>query len=214
MYNFVLAMGGGFSSGVAQRGYNQWIQRLYTRVDARDAALREAEPELNGWYADRAALPHDCYGRHDRLWSADAYTDDVIIVVGGAPQRPVMIAEEFHDLLGPEGLQITFAKHAKWLISCWSQWIGASSAAMLGLMWLSPAKVLRCDAQLARLEQQGVTMDEFRRLLGFLNHVAEIIFAAPGTSTTASTPRASARPTPSPSTTSSLSSSAAGGGRL
>jgi hypothetical protein len=84
--NLVMAMGWTWASGIAQRVGNLVICELLRRIDERELLHRSSEtPATQAWLARRAALPHDDYGRHDRLWDAAIFTDDPRLVVACSP---------------------------------------------------------------------------------------------------------------------------------
>ena len=121
-----MAMGWTKASGLAQRAGNLIVRELLLRVDARERLhLHEELPGTCAWLAARAHLPADEYGPANRLWDATIYTDDPKLVVAGSPPgapggvaaRPIRVIEEFHKLVGPEGLNLMLSKHVKWCAS-------------------------------------------------------------------------------------------------
>ena len=73
------------------------------------------------WLKPRSLLESDEYGPQDRLYDASIYTDDPKITVAGSPAsapggicaRPLRLAEEFDNLVGPKGLNLLLSKHVK-----------------------------------------------------------------------------------------------------
>ena len=83
------------------------------------------------------------------------------------------------QLVGEEGLALCLAAHVKWMAGVWSKWIGACFCPSLGLVWLSPDKALRAAAELAAFATGQLVQEEVRSLLGFLNHVGEVLRVHP-----------------------------------
>ena len=67
------------------------------------------------------------------------------------------------------------SKHVKWCASVWSKWIGANVCPMLGVVWVSPDKALRAIRELTALMAGALPLSELISLLGFLNHLGEIL---------------------------------------
>ena len=158
--NHVMAMGWRFASGVAQRVGNILVHELYRRFDAIEEKYRHLEsPDVLRWLDARSRLPHDSYGRQDRLASVLIYTDDPKAEVassppgdpGGAAARAMRLIFELHSLVGPDGLRLILSKHSKWMCAAWTAWIGARFCGTLGLVWVAPDKACALTAPSATL---------------------------------------------------------------
>ena len=158
------------------------------RLDAVERAHRHEENAATlAWLDARAGLPHDEYGPMDRLWDGSIFTDDPKVTVasspasapGGFTARVVRASKVWLQLVGEEGLALCLAAHVKWMAGVWSKWIGACFCPSLGLVWLSPDKALRAAAELAAFATGKLVQEEVRSLLGFLNHVGEVLRVHP-----------------------------------
>ena len=132
--NRVMAMGWKFASGIAQRAANLIVAETLRRFDIVEQGFRSSEhPAARHWLDQRAGLPHDCYGRQDRLADMLMFTDDPRGIVAGSPPaadggvaaRPMRFMRVFFDLVGPDGINFLLSKHYKWTCGAWTGWIGA-----------------------------------------------------------------------------------------
>ena len=188
--NLVMAMGWSAASGIAQRVLNIVIRLVALYMDVAEAPHRSAEPEaVRSWLADRTAIPHSDYGRHDRLFFLACFADDPRFVCAGsavsevqrASSRVERLAICFNTVVGPAGLNLMLADQVKWSVCTWSRWIGICQCPLLGIVWIPPEKALRADAELATLARGEMALADFVSLLGFINHLAGILLAHPYT---------------------------------
>ena len=166
----VMTMGLAPSSQIAQRFANALVQALCKRLDEADREAEAAEPEceaVRAWLEARRELPHDEYGTQARLFDILMYTDDPLIMVVGV-ERAVRALETLHNLIGPELLNLMYAKDSKWQLSLGVTWQGIGVAAALGIVWVPRAKALRAVAQIERVLAGACTALEYRQLIGFL----------------------------------------------
>ena len=186
--NHVMAMGWRFASGVAQRVGNILVHELYRRFDAIEEKYRHLEsPDVLRWLDARSRLPHDSYGRQDRLASVLIYTDDPKAEVassppgdpGGAAARAMRLIFELHSLVGPDGLRLILSKHSKWMCAAWTAWIGARFCGTLGLVWVAPDKALRADRALGDFVAGNLSHALMLPLLSFLSHLQPILAIHP-----------------------------------
>ena len=71
-----MAMGATFASGVQQRGSNTINQGVLVRFDSRQDKRQLLEPEPAAaqlWLQKRSTLPHDDYGRQNRMADGGFY---------------------------------------------------------------------------------------------------------------------------------------------
>ena len=184
----LLAMGWAAASGIAQRISNLIMLLVCKGMDAAEAPHRCEEPAaVRGFLAARVALPHDSYGRQDRLFDALVFADDPRMAVvgsredgpGGVAARPLRLAACFHDVVGPGGLNLRLADQLKWSCGVWSKWVGMCISPMLGLLWVPPDKALRADSELRQLAEGTMSQARLVSLLGFLNHLAGALLTHP-----------------------------------
>ena len=173
-----MAMGLSPASGFCQRNGNMGDWGVMRRFDARQEARRLTEPELPAvasWLDARRSLPPDAYGTQGRLACGGFYSDDPKYTVCGPVSRVGDLVHSFYEVMGPEGLGFRMAEPHKWLVACWAAWQGIRMSAMLGILWLPPAKSLRANEDLREFEQGRMVGAEFIKMMGFLNYLAEIL---------------------------------------
>ena len=176
--NSRMAMGAVFASGVQQRESNGYNYGVLARFDARQQKRRLLEPEQPAaqlWLQKRGALPHDDYGRQDRMADGGWYTDDPTYTVVGGVTRVEDLIHSFYDVLGPEGLGVKMADLHKWLIGCYSAWQGIRFSAALGTLWLPPDKVLKANNQLMVFQAGKLSGADFVKMMGFLNYLEAVL---------------------------------------
>ena len=176
--NSRMAMGAIFASGVQQRESNVYNQGVLARFDGRQQERRLLEPEPHAaqlWLQKRSTLPHDDYGRQDRMADGGWYTDDPTYTVVGGVTRVEDLIHSFYDVLGPEGLGVKMADLHKWLVGCYSAWQGVRFSASLGILWLPPDKVLKANNQLMVFQSGKLSGADFVKMMGFLNYLESVL---------------------------------------
>ena len=176
--NSRMAMGAGFASGVQQRESNVYNLGVLARFDGRQQARRLLEPECSAaqlWLQKRSVLPHDDYGRQDRMADGGWYTDDPTYTIVGGVTRVEDLIHSFYDVLGPEGLGVKMADVHKWLVGCYSMWQGVRFSASLGILWLPPDKVLKANDQLMVFQSGRLSGADFVKMMGFLNYLESVL---------------------------------------
>ena len=174
--NYVMAMGWKRASAVATHAYCVWNQLIARAMDKAEAKLRGAEPvRVQQWLESRDELKHDTYGTQAKLYDLLAFTDDGLAQCVGPPARVIRLIEAIYSVIGPLGLNFQLSKPSKWMVGAWSQWIGGRLSPALGLVWLPQVKVLRTDASARAFMSGTLSEAESVKLLGFLNHVSEMI---------------------------------------
>ena len=176
--NSRMAMGGNFASGVQQRESNVYNYGVLARFDGRQQTRRLLEPEKPAaqlWLQERSTLPHDDYGRQDRMADGGWYTDDPTYTIVGDVTRVEDLIHSFYDVLGPEGLGCKMADLHKWLVGCYSVWQGVRFSAALGILWLPPDKVLKANDQLMVFQSGKLSGADFVKMMGFLNYLESVL---------------------------------------
>ena len=169
----VMAMGMTPSSEIAQRFANALMQAFCRRLDEAEAKanfiISEAEA---AWRSTRSGLAHDQYGTQARLFDANMYTDDPAMCVVGV-RRTVLAIRVWHEMVGGAGLMA--AKVSKWQIGAGGVWLGINCYPSLGLMWVPKDKTLDAVRSIDETLRGTIAAAEYRRLVGFLEHVAAVI---------------------------------------
>jgi hypothetical protein len=76
------------------------------------------------------------------------------------------------DVIGPDGADFTLARDEKWQACGANKWLGANTAAALGMLWLPRDKQLRAMAAVDDVCAGRVHKGEYLRIHGFLEHLA------------------------------------------
>ena len=184
---YVMTMGATAASQIAQRLANELVRRMHDLMHAAEAAAladgAEAPypPALTEAMRARAALPHDSFGTMARLWDQSMFTDDMSAKVIGAG-RSMRWLLCFHELVGDEivrdglvgaarGLNLPLSRAAKQQGGVGTTWLGAGSAAALGVVWVPEEKRLRAAAGVELALAGGITIGEYRPLVHFLTSI-------------------------------------------
>ena len=166
----VLSMGTSPSSQIAQRFANAIIWALFRKMDALDQPHLESEgPAVREWIAARRSLQHDDYGSHARLYDAQMFTDDPQLQVVGLG-RTIRLLAAFHDLVGPDGLGLMYARAAKWQGGVHIKWLGSYLSPALGIAWLARDKAMRALSRLDELKRGQLRIADLAKLEGLLEH--------------------------------------------
>ena len=120
--------------------------------------------------ARRQSLGSDEYGSHARLFEILMFTDDPILLIVGA-DRVVRALKVWHRLWGPTGANFEYAKAHKWQAGVRAIWAGAGVSAALGIAWTPRSKIVTAVAQLARAAKGEAPREEWRSMMGLLEHV-------------------------------------------
>ena len=166
----VLSMGTSPSSQIAQRFANAILWVLFRRMDEADAPHRDGEPAtVQAWLHRREALEHDEFGTQARLYDALMYTDDPILQVVGVG-RAIRLLAVWHDMVGPDGFGLMYAKAAKWHGGVHARWLGCCIAPMLEAVWITPDKALSIIRRLDALASGELSVADHGKLVGQLEH--------------------------------------------
>ena len=166
----VLSMGTSPSSQIAQRFANAVLWVLFRRMDAAEELHSAAEGGVvQEWLAARRGMAHDDYGTMARLWDAQCFTDDPELQVVGL-DRALRLLATFHELVGPDGINLMYAKAAKWQAGVHIKWLGSYMSPALGVAWLARDKAVKALSRLDDLESGRLRISELAKLEGLLEH--------------------------------------------
>ena len=106
-----------------------------------------------------------------RLYFACQYTDDPFFAVVGS-RRAIRLLREWRRLTTI--VKLRMAVPEKRSLGCWSLWLGVLFFASLGLVVVPIHKLLRARECIARVLNGGVEFQEYRRLIGLLEHLRSV----------------------------------------
>ena len=177
----VLSMGTSPSSQIAQRFANAILWVLFRRMDEAEAGHTAHEPQLvRDWLQRRKGLDHDEFGTQSRLYDALMYTDDPALQVVGVA-RSIRLLAIWHDMVGPDGFGLMYAKAAKWHGGVHARWLGCTTAPMLEAAWLTPDKAVAIIRRLDALADGKLSVADHGKLVGQLEHFRFIAQMPPWT---------------------------------
>lgn len=169
----VMAMGMTPSSEIAQRFANALMQSFCRRLDKAEASADFPRSQAEtAWRNARSELSDDQYGTQARLFDANMYTDDPAMCIVGV-QRTLLAIQVWHQMVGEAGLMA--AKVSKWQIGAGGVWLGINIYPALGLMWVPKEKTLEAVKAIDETVSGRLQAAEYRRLVGFLEHVAGVV---------------------------------------
>ena len=138
-------------------------------VDAVEDPIAEADPRpsMQRWLEVRRGVEREHGGHQRRLYSIWMYCDDNIIIVVGAA-RAVRLIRAWRRLT--EGAGLIMAIPEKRTLGTWCTWVGALIFAGFGFIVIPKSKLVRAAMAVRQLLQDGLQFDEYRSLLGLLEH--------------------------------------------
>ena len=81
------------------------------------------------------------------------------------------LAPSVNRLWGPAGANFEYAKAHKWQAGVRAIWAGAGLSAALGIAWVPRSKIVTAVAKLARAAKGEAAREEWRSMMGLLEHV-------------------------------------------
>ena len=165
---------------------SNWAQRFLTEINLGFSkrfaraneplllALDEAHPPFAAWRAARRELSART-GRDEALghW-VSGYTDDIVALVIGVDSMVLFLcmhAEHF----GPRGVNMRMAVAAKRSLGVSAKFIGGKLLTTGSLVYVEPEKVLRTDGALQDAIAGKLTLADWTKLVGLLNHLVCIL---------------------------------------
>ncbi|MGA1354950.1 MAG: hypothetical protein ACO32I_09285, partial [Candidatus Limnocylindrus sp.] len=142
-------------------------------VDAVEDPIFEADPRpaAQAWLQVRRELEAKIGGHQRRLYFVLMYCDDNIIGVVGA-ERAVRLLRRWRTLTHEVGLIMAIPE--KRSLGVWCKWVGAIVFAVVGLVIIPKAKLLRATSAIQTLLNTGVPFSEYRSLMGLLEHLRDV----------------------------------------
>jgi len=165
-----LGFGAKPSSNIAQRFSEILLTFLREDMDAAEAAAPlDDRASAQEWRRLRAAVA----GVHGpevecRLYFVVMYTDDPLMVVVGV-QRALRLLRCWHLICTRVGLIMAIPEKRN--LGTWAPWLGVLICAGLGLVIVPKAKLLRTSARLIGVLTQRTDFQEYRSLVGMLEHL-------------------------------------------
>ena len=100
-----------------------------------------------------------------RLFAAEGYTDDSIIMVCGL-ERTMRALRLWNQLMAESQLKLAIPE--KRFLGTWGVWLGILFFSALGLMTVPRQKLLRANAEVKRALRGELDFAEWRSLVGLL----------------------------------------------
>ena len=171
-----LGFGCHMASNMAQR-FSEAIMVMFREdMDAADADFicADCDPRLSfaQWREGRisaaaAATPPTTVEVQLRLYAVHIFTDDPAFVVVGV-QRALRLLRVWRSLVVRIGLIMAIPE--KRVLGVWAPWLGMVLLPQLGLVVISPDKLLRSAKTLTDAVEGVTTFDVYRSLIGLLEH--------------------------------------------
>jgi hypothetical protein len=169
----VLGFGIKMASNIAQRFADFMVfilkRRLQPVVEAIAAALCSKSAEFAEWWAHRQSLGEG----QATLFSLLCYTDDPCFLCMG-PDMTHEVLKGWHWLTSSAGTMMAIVE--KRTLGTSAQWIGIKFYASLGICVVTQQKALRAIQQISRACSGSMTLDQYRSLIGFLEHLRDVLF--------------------------------------
>ena len=172
-----LRMGFGIhpNSGIAQE-LSEAVDHIFRqRMDAIEDPINRADPRpaMQQWLAEREELERRVGGHQRRLYSTLTYCDDNIIGVVGIEQgvRAIRLRREIEREAG-----LIMAIPKKRMLGTWGLWLGILIFSSLGCVIVPRAKLVRASDALRRIINTQSTFDEYRSVMGLLEHIRHALF--------------------------------------
>lgn len=166
----VMAMGLFQASNVAQRAANVFVDIVCTMVDRHINDITLSEP-LQQWLTSRASLNTDDGFRHDRPYIFRMYTDDTFAACL-TPEVFIAMLSAWHEFT--TSMNLIMAAHLKRQAGSMVTALGAHMFAAECVVIIPKEKILRAAERLKRLVNGKLIQEEYRSLLGLLEHIAMI----------------------------------------
>ena len=162
----VLGFGLSPASNIAQRWAYAIMHLLTVKMDESEALFppKPGSP-LQKWSSERAKLLGPSQGK---FYFTHMYTDDPIMVVIGV-DRMVRLLAAWHWLTTSMNAITAVAKKRN--LGCSAKWLGSQICTTLGASYIPPDKSIRAIAALNKATQATLTIEEWRSLLGLLEHL-------------------------------------------
>ena len=179
-----LGFGARPSSNIAQRFSEALLHLLREDMDAAEAAVPpDTRPAAERWRQARASIRFRSSRRESdaernaqrRLYFVHMYTDDPILGVVGV-QRALRLLRIWMHLVDEIGLIMAIPE--KRHLGTWAPWLGVILLAGMGFVLIPKAKLLRTVQRLDELMTNGMPFQDYRSLIGLLEHLRCIYCAA------------------------------------
>jgi hypothetical protein len=157
------------NSNVAQRLSTFLLHLFSEEFRHQEKAHLDSEPPcVQAWVRRRQTLARLTGRREDTLFRAHIYTDDPIFLVIGA-QRTLRALTLWRSIT--HRFNLLMAIPDKRRIGTMVKWLGFLPCPMHGLIVVQRAKLLRALLAVREVLSGLITVDRYRSLLGFLEHL-------------------------------------------
>ena len=169
----VLGFGITMASNICQR-FASWMMNVFCTIldkelEPQVAKYRQQSPSFDQWWLRRVKLGKE----QCRLYSAQCYTDDPRIICVGEEVlfRGLKVWRWF-----TKGMNTMMAIPAKRDIGTSAVWLGVMWLVNQGISAITAQKVIRAVQEINLCLEGGNLFDDYRRLVGFLEHLRQALF--------------------------------------
>ena len=167
------------ATNIAQRFSEAMLHLLRQDMDAaEDQVPLDSRPSAERWRAARQAIRREHADEQRaqlRLYVVHMYTDDPIMIVVGV-DRALRLLSLWVRLTTELGLIMAIPE--KRSLGTWAPWLGVLLLAGLGLVLVPKAKLLRTIHRIDKLLTDGLPFQDYRSLIGLLEHLRCVYAAA------------------------------------
>ena len=135
--------------------------------------LADSQPAMQDWLEERRKLEQRVGGHQRRLYSSLTYCDDNIVGVVGQEQavRAIRLRRQIEHEAG-----LIMAIPKKRMLGTWGLWLGILIFSSLGCVIVPRAKLIRASDILRRVLDTQTSFDEYRSVIGLLEHIRHALF--------------------------------------
>lgn len=168
-----LGFGITINSNICQRLANFIIHLFTQEFRTEDEQYHHQEPEcVKEWLHHRRGLGQVTGRAEDTLFRTHIYTDDPIFVVIGV-QRTIRALRMWRKIT--QRFRFIMAIPEKRRVGTMVKWLGFLPSPMHGLIVVQRNKLLRAAQAVALALAGGIAVDQYRSLLGFLEHLKVLL---------------------------------------
>ena len=168
-----LGFGLAANSNIAQQFSNFIRHAFMLRMDAADAPfLLEEPPCVQRWLSQRRSLAQRTGRSEARLYTFQIYTDDPYTICVGVT-RCLRSLSVWRQLTLDFGLMMAIPEKRR--IGTAVKWLGFHPCLHHGLVTVAHEKLLRASTTIDTLLAGRLTVDHYRSLLGFIEHLSFLL---------------------------------------
>ena len=173
MAEYRLGFGIMINSNICQRLATFILHTFVTEFRLAELAHEASEPEcVQQWLRHRRALSATTGRAEDTLFRAHIYTDDPIFMVIGVA-RTVRALRLWRSIT--QRYNLIMAIPVKRRLGTMVKWLGFLPSPMHGIIAVQRSKLMRASTTIVQALAGRLTVDGYRSLLGFLEHLKVLL---------------------------------------